>query len=202
MTRGYEDNFGPALEQHLRNGDVVWDVDANLGVYTKRFLDAVGSTGKVVAFEPTSECFSTLTHAFSNSTQAVLMNVAPGDRDGTVKMTIEAGGLAATHRIAIADGNTSVVSVVVRSASSIVLDDPTMFPNVVKVDVEGHEGAVLDGFHGMLSDARLRCIGIEMHFGLLAARGESHRPGQMEELLLAYRFKLHWTDSSHIICTR
>ncbi len=76
------------------------------------------------------------------------------------------------------------------------------FPNVVKIDVEGHEGAVLDGMADLLKDVRLRCIGIEVHFGLLAERGELYRPKEMEATLRRHGYRLRWTDPSPLIALR
>ena len=99
-------------------------------------------------------------------------------------------------------GDARSVAVQMQAAASIVHAEPNLFPNVVKIDVEGHEGAVLDGFVALLPDRRLRCIGIEMHFGILAARGENDRPKRIEQLLIRNGFKLRWTDPSHLLATR
>ena len=118
-------------------------------------------------------------------------------------MAVDADPLAATHHIV--SGNTSgvgFVAVDVRAASSLVKEASDLFPNAVKIDVEGHEGAVLDGFGPLLADKRLHSIGIEVHFGLLDARGESARPRQMEQTLARNGFNVHWTDPSHLLATR
>lgn len=105
----------------------------------------------------------------------------------------------------IVAGNSSgagFVTVAVRSTSSLVNDEPALFPNAVKIGVEGNGGAVLDGFEPLLADKRLHSIGIEMHFGLLDARGESGPPRQMEQTLARSGFNVHWTDPSHLLATR
>jgi hypothetical protein len=44
--------------------------------------------------------------------------------------------------------------------------------NVIKVNVEGREGAVLDGTRGLLCDRRLQSVGFGVRFGILQERGE------------------------------
>jgi len=51
----YEDKFHQALAAAVHTGDVVWDVGANVGLYTEMFCEWTGPTGMVVAFEPGRE---------------------------------------------------------------------------------------------------------------------------------------------------
>ena len=200
----YEDKFGVAFQSQIRTGDTVWDIGANVGLYTHQFKERAAPGGVVVAFEPTPSCFGELQRQFVSNNQVVLKNWAVGEDDGQIIMAIEEDLLAATHRIILdsSKGNMRSVTVDVRSAASIIKQEPLLFPNIVKIDVEGHEGHVIDGFADVLSDSRLRCIGIEMHFGLLAERGESNRPKQIEELLSNKGFTNRWTDASHLLATR
>lgn len=199
----YEDKFGPAFKACIRTGDTVWDVGANVGLYTAVFLAATGQNGRVVAFEPTAACFDQLRGRFTDPARVTLKNMALGDVDGRISMAVDVDPLAATHHIVA--GNTSGAgfeTVEVRAASSLVKVEPALFPNAVKIDVEGHEGAVLDGFGPVLADKRLHSIGIEVHFGLLDAQGESARPRQMEQTLARNGFTVRWTDPSHLLATR
>lgn len=95
----YEDRFGPALLAEVRPGDTVWDIGANLGLYTQAFVAGVGSAGRVVAFEPVPACFAQLRQRFAESPQVKLHNVAVGEADGRIAMSLEADPLAATHRV-------------------------------------------------------------------------------------------------------
>ena len=192
------------MQAEVRPGDTVWDIGANLGLYTQAFVTGVGPSGRVVAFEPVPACFAQLRQRFAESPQVKLHNVAVGDADGRITMSLESDPLAATHRVVDAEhaGGGNLVQVEVRSATSMVASEPELFPNVVKIDVEGHEGAVMAGMHGLLPDHRLRCVGIEVHFGLLDDRGESARPKQMERTLLQHGFRVRWTDPSHLLAVR
>jgi len=200
---GYEDRFGPALEAEIRHGDIVWDIGANVGLYTTIFLERAGATGKVVAFEPTSACFSQLSAQCGKSSNAILINAAMGEADGLISMVINSDPMAATHQVVTsADTTQRSVNVQVRSADSFCGERPELIPTVIKIDVEGHEGSVLDGMHNVLSNPKLRCVGIEIHFGLLDERNESHRPRQIEATLKKHLFQPRWTDPSHILATR
>jgi FkbM family methyltransferase len=202
--RKYEDRFGAALLAAIRPGDTVWDVGANVGVYTARFLEAVGPAGKVVAFEPAEACSRAIADRFDDDSRLVIMGLAVGDECGSVTMAMEAEELATTHRVipagAQAVGPTR--SVRIETGASICEEFPAIFPNVVKIDVEGHEGSAVRGMQPMLADPRLRCIGVEVHFGLLAARGEDATPGRIEQALRTSGYGVTWADPSHIIAKR
>lgn len=202
-TRDYEDRFSSALASQLRQGDVIWDVGANLGLYTREFASATGPNGLVVAFEPVAACASRLQTDFADNERVLVWNVALGDSDGNVCMAVDSNPLAATHRVLKNPPDSEgAVIVEVRSAASVVEENPSLFPNFVKIDVEGHEGAVIDGMESLLTDHRLRCIGIEVHFGLLDQRHEGYRPRQIERTLLSNGFRVRWTDPSHILALR
>lgn len=200
--RGYEDRFGSAVRREIRPGDIVWDIGANLGLYTSEFLESVGSQGRVIAFEPVVACFARLHERFAETPQVTLKNIAVGEANGIAFMSLDSDPLAATHRVVQARDSKGMSQVDVRSAASIVAQEPDLFPNVIKIDVEGHEGMVLDGMHELLPDPRLRCIGIEVHFGLLNERTESARPQQIERTLKQQGFAVRWTDASHLLAVR
>jgi len=204
-SKQYEDRFGNAINSQIQPGDIVWDIGANLGIYTQIFLESVSSNGQVVAFEPAPSCFEKLQQKFANVPQVKLKNIAVGSKDETLLIALEQDPLAATHKIVEA-GNVSnsnnLVKVEVYSSDSIINLAPELIPNVIKIDVEGYEGQVLDGMQNLLTQKQLRCIGIEVHFGLLDERGEPNRPKQIEKTLTENNFVVFWTDSSHIVATR
>jgi FkbM family methyltransferase len=201
--RGYEDRFGKAFTAQIRPGDLVWDVGANIGLYTGIFAGLAKPGGKVVAFEPAAACVAQLRGKFEGDASVRVMNVALGDAEGTITMEMESDPLASTHRVVAGSSTGAATSVVeVKTAQSVVAAHPELFPSVVKIDVEGHEGAVLDGMQSLLADRRLRCVGIEVHFTLLGQRGEHGRPAQMQERLESSGFTVSWTDPSHLLATR
>jgi hypothetical protein len=75
-------------------------------------------------------------------------------------------------------------------------------PNVIKIDVEGHELSVLKGLQKTLGYAGLRSILIEVHFGILDRMGRTEDAQQIEALLAANRFEIAWIDPSHLHARR
>lgn len=196
----YEEDFERALLTGIVPGDVVWDVGANVGLYTRKFADLVGATGTVVAFEPSPQTYTTLkrnTGDYANvrCEQIALSNFV-GDADFHIALEENSpvSGLAQRSAIAVA----SVQSVKVMSADAFVAAYPGLTPTKIKIDVEGFEFEVLQGMTALLHTTRLSALFIEIHFSSLAERKLSDAPRRMTDMLKAAGFAVRWTDASHV----
>jgi FkbM family methyltransferase len=197
---GYETKYDNCFSATLKPGDCVWDVGANVGYYTRSFADRVGSEGVVFAFEPSPLNFSRLTGVCAVLGNVRLLQSGLGRVNG--KLSFEQGrdDLGATSRVV--ESNDGAVMVDIRSGTSLISDGDALPPNACKIDVEGFEYEVLQGLGNHLSDRSLRSIGVEVHFGILKARGMPQAPNQIESLLTHHGFVVNWPDSSHILATR
>ena len=177
-----------------RPGDVVWDVGANIGVYTRLFLDRVGTGGHVVAVEPVP------------SNAAILRNLGPSER-----LTVVEGALASSDGemplvVSGKSGETSSIgggpdALTVRVArGDTLIDEGVPRPQIVKIDVEGFEGDVLDGMSRVLP--AVRSVIIEVHFTAMARRGRPAEPLRLLRLLHDCGFGARWVDPSHLVATR
>jgi len=203
MGRGeYEQAFDDALHAVIRKDDVVWDVGANLGLYTTKFADWTGPQGQVVAFEPVPTCFAELSQRVQDRPQVRALQRALGDTDQTTLMNMSDDPLAATHSFATHDQGTTSISVQVSRGDSLVRELGLKVPNVIKVDVEGFEGEVLAGLGTMLDHPSCRAVLIEVHFGILDQRGKRQAPVEICNRLRAAGFELRWVDASHLVATR
>jgi FkbM family methyltransferase len=204
LDRGdYEAAFHSMLMRSIKPGDTIWDVGANVGHYTKEFAAATGPSGHVVAFEPVSKCFAELQSVCGDVAQVRLLNAALGSKDHKAMMTLSKDPLGVTHRLSNAGSQEQgAAEVFVRAARSIVQETPEIFPAIVKIDVEGHEEDVLQGFGELLSDQRLRTIGVEVHFGVLERKGDALAPRRIHKLLDSHGLRVTWTDRSHLVATR
>lgn len=150
FAEGYEPETSILLDAFLNSSDVLWDVGSNWGHFSLYACSRPEYKGQVHAFEPMVSSFGDLS---SMVEQAGLRNrvhchqVALGGSNGSSCMTVPDGvhsGLASLD----AGGTGPTVKVV--TAESMNLPDPA----VIKLDVEGHEAAVLRGAAGILSRAR------------------------------------------------
>jgi FkbM family methyltransferase len=197
---GYEAKYDSAFLELVRPADVVWDIGANVGHYTELFAARVGSGGTVVAFEPSPVNFKALQSRVGSLPNVRVLNCAIGSRDGTVNFVQGADALGATSRIA--PSNAGGVGVEVRSGKSLLSTAELQAPHAVKIDVEGHEAEVLEGFGDILGNPTLRVIGVEVHFELLQREGRGDVPAAIERLLKQHGYAVAWADLSHVLATR
>lgn len=144
--------------KRLRPGMTVWDIGANVGLYTLPSAKAVGSAAHVYAFEPLPRNLEYLRQHVSLNQLAnvVIVPAAVGDVRGVLRMA-EGDSPSEFHVDPLGDIDVSVIA----------LDDwrgesGSSSPDLVKIDVEGAEAEVLRGGAGTFSKYRPP-IQIELH---------------------------------------
>ena len=124
-------------------GDTVYDVGANVGIYTLLASGKAGPSGKVYAFEPLARNLHYLNrHVALNRLQnCCVLNVAVSDTEGIQKFS------AASWEYSMGrlspDGELEVPSVTLDSC--VYRERQLRPPDVIKIDVEGAEVRVLQG---------------------------------------------------------
>lgn len=203
-TRNYEDRFSRRMLETIKLGDCVWDVGANVGLYSRKFADRVGDHGRVIAFEPSPANLLVLGQALRDRSNVVIMPVALGSRKGTLKFQQGADAMGATSKCLdpATSGSEQGIDVEVMRGDELADDGRVRLPNVIKIDTEGFELDVLDGCCGLLCKPELRTLCIEVHFDLLEARGLKDAPRRIEKLLVSAGFRVTWPDVSHIVASR
>jgi FkbM family methyltransferase len=139
----YEEHVRQAAREHLREGDVVVDVGANIGVLAFLAASIVGRTGRVIAVEPNPDNLQLLyrgiiRNAFTN------VEVVPHAASNARTVFSLTGGTSNTHLIGAREPEAFG-----HFAQSVVLDDALAdLPRLdfVKMDIEGHEPQALEGF--------------------------------------------------------
>lgn len=149
----------------VRKDDVVWDIGANVGLFSVAACALAGANGKVFAVEPDPWLADLLRRsarldASAGATMEVLA-VAVSDRPGIATLNIARRGRA-TNFIAGGEPSTQAGGVRDAIAVPVVKLDGLLqswpAPDVLKIDVEGAEALVLGGASQVLSDARPRIL--------------------------------------------
>ena len=204
QKKHYEQSFNRALKLAVHEGDVVWDVGANVGVYTALFCKWVGPKGHVVAFEPDPSSLAEIRRSLQECACLTLMEVALGSSNGMSSFVADPSWSARSH-LQFGNGPESSNKVVVPvkvSTGDAVCARTGRVPNVIKLDVEGFEDDVLLGLRNTLSSPILRAVLLEVHFQALEDRGHLTAPVEIEKLFKANGFKLKWVDSNHLKAER
>jgi FkbM family methyltransferase len=144
MDGEYEPHVMSTLDRLLGDGDVFVDVGANVGFHTFRAATRVGDAGRVVAVEANPENARLIAHTIeSNSIGNVeLVPLALAGGRGYVSFGAHVGsngGFLPEGASTTGSGRGTIVP-------TVALDDLGLDRvSVVKIDVEGAEGIVIDG---------------------------------------------------------
>lgn len=140
---GYEEDFIAFVLKHLNEGDLVVDVGANIGLHTVHFSKAVGQSGTVISFEPDPSNFNLLREniVLNDCSNVTAYNLALGDKKETRRL-YRCKRNKGKQSFADLDKLDDPIEVNVEVAKNI-LSTP---PKVVKLDVEGAEPLVMEGF--------------------------------------------------------
>lgn len=170
VTRGiYDPPFWRFLHRHLRPGDQVVDVGANIGLFTLAMARLVGPTGRVTAYEADSEVWAVLEDNVRSNWVAdwvTTVNKAAAERAG--EMTLRrhpryrgssAAGVSDVSTHAIDSGYDDVVVGCERVDERLADSGPL---RLVKVDVEGGEAAVIAGMSSLLDRHAVQWLDVEV----------------------------------------
>ena len=149
----YEQDVKYALARLVDKGVCVYDVGANIGILTLFAAKLTGETGCVYAFEPEDVNLACLrkTKERNRLANVEVLETCVTSRSGTVVFDRRGGAFSGR---AVYEG-TPPISRNLCQKPSVSLDDFVFLhgkrpPNVVKIDVEGNEVAVLKGMAGIL----------------------------------------------------
>ncbi len=143
----YEEHFAELFHYLVGPGDRCVDVGANVGVHTIRLAKLAGARGEVIALEPDEEvaCRARRNIVLNELSNAHVINAAAGE---------EAGGEVQLYRPDARDTNRARASLLrhsyltgsVTTVPVVTIDEVCADPvALIKIDVEGHEAAVVRG---------------------------------------------------------
>ncbi len=154
---------------------VIFDIGANRGEWSQAMLELVGAySPRLFLFEPSATCQAILRQrAFPNS---VLIPAAVGQQAGEAELISPAPGSPVASLYARRDTYHQFAEHEHREPVRVVTVDEIMAEhaldhiNFMKVDVEGHELAVLLGARQSLNNRRIAALSFEFGSGQINAR--------------------------------
>ncbi len=133
-----------AMLRELKEGDVFFDIGANVGYYSILASKIVGKTGTVIACEPVIRNLAFLQqHVVLNKAENVrILAFACSDENGTARFSL--GPNSAMGQL-VAGGGSQADILVPAITLATITEELGLLPDVLKIDVEGAELGVLQG---------------------------------------------------------
>lgn len=184
----------------LKQGDTFLDVGCHYGIFTVLASKLVGSKGRVIAVEPHPDSLQVLREnlAINRCNNVEVLEGAFTDTSGPLAMAYDVNFAV----LARESDSAGAVHMIQGMAGDEALRN-TPVPNAVKIDVEGHEFAVLQGLKQTISNRVCRRIGLEVHPGLLPS---GVTPTKVMTLLQNCGFNVQSesirSEAVHLILTR
>ena len=140
----WEDHLEEVYSESLSSGGTYLDIGGNIGLHVLR-ANRLGAQ-HIYAFEPVPNTYNIL--AMNMETNAMfkgMYNLALGNEVGTASMNVSSKAAGQSYVEKNGDNN---LKIPITTLSAFAASNPELLSNklsLVKIDVEGHEEAVIDG---------------------------------------------------------
>lgn len=182
------------LRKLVGEGTQVVDIGANIGLYTLLLSQLVGNAGRVFAFEPEPNLFSTLC---DNCATNAALNVTPfqcaaGDANGRAifqRSPFNSGD----NRLGHGGSSASTVEVPVARLDDVLTARQVQF---IKLDVQGHEFAALNGMQEVIASSP--DVRVLFEFWPAGLRAANTRPESLLDFFRERGFELCETKDGRV----
>jgi FkbM family methyltransferase len=190
----YETAVAETLWRLARPGDLVVDGGSNVGYMASLLAARVGKQGKLICFEPHPDVFAALQEnarkweATGKCGTISLHQAALSDRSGSATL-LEPEGFSHNRGTSSLEAAGLGVKLEVKSIplDELIADGENI--SVLKLDVQGHELAVLKGMRKILGERRVRHIVFEE---------ERNYPAETHEFLRKYNYSIYGIEEHFV----
>ena len=172
-----EQNVKEIFYENICPGDIVIDVGANIGDYTLLACTKVGTSGKILSFEPLSETFLTLERnlQLNEFTNCGYFQKAIGEKPSLANLYKNNLSGTMGHLDSSLNGKNLIKKekIEVTTIDDVLTSQHIDVVNMIKIDVEGFEHEVLLGCLQSFKENKIKKIMCEVHYKYLESKRKS-----------------------------
>ena len=142
LNQTYEKHELDFYLSRVREGDIIFDVGANVGLYARLGAKKVGPTGRVHAFEPSPLTLKFLKMNCADLSNLTIVEKAISDHPGETTLYVETSDLGCSSLLAKTQEG---VRVTVTTVDEYLSTLPLQRVDFIKMDIEGFEQEALRG---------------------------------------------------------
>ena len=198
----YEMNVLNFFNNYVKEGMVVIDAGAHIGLHSAILAQKTGPTGKVIAFEPTPDTFELLKKTIAiNGIQGTVIPMQQALAAEKGKATFYVSTVPATNSNSLSDNkranvNEKAIEVDITTIDDLVSEQSLSRVDLIKIDVEGAEYSLLKGATATLTKFHPR-ISLDVHPIPIKNFGDSL--GEIWDFVIKHDYKVYY---HHHLMTR
>ena len=202
LVRVHEELFYSQIRLITRPTPVIFDLGANVGQTTERYLEAFPSA-RLFSFEPGDEAYAQLAHRFDQHPQVRAEKFAVAEQNGRATYYVNAGSTTNSllptsnqcHHYMAPQRTRNVCETKVPTISldSYCQQHAIAQIDILKMDIQGAEELALRGASRLLGEHRISLIYSEVLFGELYESQASF--DDLCRLLRGHGYRLHSLDN-------
>jgi len=155
FNKGFEHKTIDLMKRQVKEGMIVFDIGANIGMYSILLSKLVGSSGKIYSFEPDENTFNILTKnlSLSKCDNVLAYKIALSDSNSLAIMSKpnEQSGDAFHYIQPLNDSDDISKSVQTITLDNFLLEQGIPKVDFIKIDIEGAEFLCLTGATQLLT---------------------------------------------------
>lgn len=171
VGRGFEEGEVKLLSRLAKPGFKVFDIGANIGLYTVMLAKGVGSAGHVYSFEPYSQVAAYLLENIESNglTNVTLVKKGVSDTVGTAEFHVFPEGfdvynsLGAKHREIEEISGLKTYEIPIITLDDFAREVGCETANIIKIDIEGAEERALRGGEQLIKNSPTVAIVTELY---------------------------------------
>lgn len=150
---GYEPEIRQAILKFTKPGMVAYDIGANVGVFSFLFASIVGDNGIVYSFEPEENNYTCFRKSLEkNGKKNIILDKRAVGKTRGLEIFDRRGGAFSGRLVGkgLYEITGNVRNVETINIDHVVENEGYRVPDILKIDVEGNEGMVIEGMKNIL----------------------------------------------------